>query len=160
MELRVHPPTLAHQLMEENRGPEWGVISPGSHSRQDSTIWTLPISLAPSSSGAIGVGSDAPLGALGSGSGKPMSPSQCHQALSTKLPGFGAQYLSLALEGGCCGLAPSPHSSLPPGATIHSRGGLSSCCCPGRDKNPSVTLSPSLQLPPRLTLSLGLNVIP
>lgn len=26
---------------------------------------------------------------------------QCHPALSTKLPGFGAQHLSPAVEGGC-----------------------------------------------------------
>lgn len=80
MALSVPPPSLAHhQLREENRSPESGVRCPGSHSRWDSTSWTLLISLAPSSSWATGVGPGVPLGALGLGSGKPMSPSSVNK---------------------------------------------------------------------------------
>lgn len=78
--LSVPPPSLAHhQLREENRSPESGVRCPGSHSRWDSTSWTLLISLAPSSSWATGVRPGVPLGALGLGSGKPMSPSSVNK---------------------------------------------------------------------------------
>lgn len=44
--------------------------------------------------GEVGeVGPNAPLGVGPEG--------QCHPALSMKLPGFGAQHLSPAVEGGC-----------------------------------------------------------
>lgn len=70
----THSP--AHQ-----RPPEWAVTSPGSHSRWDSTSWTLPTFCLPLAPGPLGWGvSQAwPNAPLGYGPERPMSPSPANK---------------------------------------------------------------------------------
>lgn len=97
-----------------------------------------------------------PSGALGSGSGKPVSPSSDNKTQALELSTFSQHprdrtTTTLWLPG------TQPTFQPPSPCIVHARGGLSSCC-PGCDKK-DPSHPPSLQLPPRLTLSLGLNVI-
>lgn len=97
-----------------------------------------------------------PLGALGPGSGKPMSPSSDNKTQALELSTFSQHprdrtTTTLWLPG------TQPTFQPPSPCIVHTRGGLSSCC-PGCDKK-DPSHPPSLQLPPRLTLSLGLNAI-